>query len=111
MSTAPASSAAQLVRSLRAGEMYRVSYAVGGPLQRRVTRSLAVFAGASQHRTWNGEVVVCLDFTRPRGRALSLLSTQVVDARPASLNERGQLVLLERTAGRRRRRTRRRPLY
>jgi len=94
--------------ALREGEMYRVSYAVGGS-QRRLTRSLAVFGGASQHRTWNGDVVTCLEFTRPRGRRLSLLSTQLVEARPASLNERGQLILNER-ASTRRRSVRRRPL-
>jgi hypothetical protein len=88
--------------------MYRVSYAVGTSQQRRVTRSLAIFDGASERRLWNGEVVQCLDFTRPHGRSLSLLSTQLVEARPATLNERGQLILVDRTSTRRRRTSRRR---
>jgi hypothetical protein len=89
--------------------MYRVSYAVGGSPQRRLTRSLAVFDGASEQRTWTGDVVTCLEFTRPRGRRLSLLSTQLIEARPATLNDRGQLVLTERSRTRRRS-VRRRPL-
>lgn len=98
-----------LRQRLQEGEMYRVSYSIGGSQPRRVTRSLAVFAGASEHRTWNGDPVTCLEFTRPHGRRLSLLSTQLVEARPATLNERGQLVLMERSRTRRRQ-GRRRPL-
>ena len=93
---------------LRPGEMYRISYAVGSPHQRRVTRSLVVFGGQSHRRQWDGEVVICLDFSRPRGRPLSLLAAQLVDARPATLNERGQLILTDEPGQRRRRVVRRR---
>ena len=103
MTAATARQAAHTTGGLTAGEMYRISYAVGTMAQRRVTRSLVVFAGSSERRLWNGDVVTCLNFNRPHGRPLSLLSTQVVDARPASLNERGQLVLVDRQRTRRRR--------
>lgn len=95
---------------LQAAEMYRVAYVVGGTETRRVSRSLAIFEGVSEHRRWDGESVLCLDFVLPHGRPLSLLSTQLVDVRPAGLNERGQWVLLaqdeERRVHRSRRRTR-----
>ena len=78
---------------LRPGELYRISYSLGSPHLRRVTRSLAVFHGASLRRQWDGTTVACLDFTRPQGRPLSLLGIQLVDARLASLNDRGQAVL------------------
>ena len=93
---------------LRPGEMYRISYAVGSPHQRRVTRSLVVFGGQSHRRQWDGDVVMCLDFSRPHGRPLSLLAEQLVDARPATLNERGQLILTDEPGQRRRRVVRRR---
>jgi hypothetical protein len=88
--------------ALRPGELYRISYAVGGVQQRRVTRSLAVFVSRSERRQWNGDVVDCLDFSRPQGRPLSLLASQLVDVRPASLDERGRLVLLNGGTHRRR---------
>jgi hypothetical protein len=95
---------------LQAAEMYRVAYVVGGAESRRVSRSLAVFEGVSERRRWDGESALCLDFVLPHGRTLSLLSTQLVDVRPAGLNERGQWVLLaqdeERRVHRSRRRTR-----
>jgi hypothetical protein len=93
---------------LVAGEMYRVAYVAGGAEARRVSRSLAVFDAVSQRRRWDGEVATCLDFVLPQGRALSLLGNQLVDVRPAGLNERGQWVLLEQAAGGRRRRASRR---
>lgn len=92
------------------GEMYRISYAVGGPHQRRVTRSLVTFGGRSERRQWDGEMVMCLDFSRPQGRPLSLLTTQLVDARQASINEQGHLVLVDDAAPARRRLSRRRRL-
>ena len=73
-----------------------------------MSRSLAVFDAVSQRRRWDGEVATCLDFVLPQGRALSLLGNQLVDVRPAGLNERGQWVLLEQAAGGRRRRASRR---
>lgn len=91
---------------LEPGEMYRISYALG--VSRRVTRSVVVFGGATERRQWNGEVVACLEFTRPQGRPLSLLSTQLVDARLAVRNDRGQVVLLDDPEHRRRRLPRRR---
>jgi hypothetical protein len=93
---------------LRTGEMYRVAYVAGGAEARRVSRSLVVFDGVSQRRRWDGEVATCLDFVLPQGRALSLLGNQLVDVRPAELNERGQWVLLAQAAGERRRRASRR---
>jgi hypothetical protein len=93
---------------LRPGEMYRVAYVAGGAEARRVSRSLVVFDGVSQRRRWDGEVATCLDFVLPQGRALSLLGNQLVDVRPAELNERGQWVLLAQAAGERRRRASRR---
>jgi hypothetical protein len=94
--------------ALRPGEMYRISYAVGGQHERRVSRSLVVFGGRTERRQWNGELVPCLDFSRPQGRPLSLVAAQLVDARPASLNERGQLILTGEFGQRRRRVSRRR---
>jgi hypothetical protein len=93
---------------LHVGEMYRVAYVAGGAEARRVSRSLVVFDGVSQRRRWDGEVATCLDFVLPQGRALSLLGSQLVDVRPAELNERGQWVLLAQAAGERRRRASRR---
>jgi len=92
---------------LEPGVMYRISYAVGLQQHRRVTRSLVVFEGASQRRLWGGQLVGCLDFSRPQGRPLSLLSSQLVDVRPATLNDRGQLVLTDDPVQRRRRVSRR----
>src|ERR1700733_7967449 len=86
---------------LRRGEMYRISYTVRTPQQRRVTRSLAVFAGSSKRRLWDGREAVCFEFQRPHGRPLSLLRGQIVEARPATLNDRGQLVLVEEAVQRR----------
>jgi hypothetical protein len=79
---------------LRPAEMYRVAYIAGGGDARRVSRSLAVFNGESERRRWDGQAATCLDFVLPQGRALSLLATQLVDVRPAGLNERGQWVLM-----------------
>jgi hypothetical protein len=95
---------------LEPGGMYRISYAVGSHQHRRLTRSLVVFEGRSQRRMWGGQAVSCLDFLRPQGRALSLLSTQLVDVRPASLNERGQLILNDDPAQPKRRLSRRQSL-
>jgi hypothetical protein len=98
--------AAQSRLSPQPGEMYRISYAVGLPAQRRVARSVAVYSGQSERRMWDGRVAPCLDFSRPQGRSLSLLLEQIVDMRPASLNARGQLILINDSrhhrAGRRR---------
>ncbi|MFN2582132.1 MAG: hypothetical protein ABR498_05265 [Candidatus Dormibacteria bacterium] len=93
---------------LQPGEMYRISYALGSPQLRRVTRSLAVFGGSSLRRQWDGNTVPCLDFTRPQGRPLSLVGAQLVDARLATLNERGQVVLAEQRTRPRRHTARRR---
>jgi hypothetical protein len=81
--------------------MYRISYSLRTPQQRRVTRSLAVFTGSSRRRLWDGHEAVCFEFQRPHGRPLSLLRSQIVEARLAMLNDRGQLVLVE-DAGQRR---------
>ena len=89
---------------LQPGGMYRVAYMAGGSQARRVCRSLVVFEGVSQRRRWDGEVASCLDFVLPHGRALSLLSSQVVDVRAAGVNERGQWVLLAQGQPARRRR-------
>jgi hypothetical protein len=75
--------------------MYRISYSLRTAQHRRVTRSLAVFTGASRRRLWDGREAICFEFHRPHGRPLSLLRDQIVEARPATLNERGQLVLVE----------------
>jgi hypothetical protein len=91
---------------LRLGEMYRISYFVGGSSQRRVTRSVVVYGGQTERRVWSGDVMPCLDFSLPQGRTLSLLTHQLVDARPAELNERGQWVL-QRPDGQQRRAPRR----
>src|SRR4029077_10321394 len=77
---------------LRRGGMYRISYTLRNPQQRRVTRSLAVYAGSSKRRLWDGREAVCYEFQRPHGRPLSLLRGQIVEARPAPLNDRGQPV-------------------
>ncbi len=93
---------------LKPGEMYRVAYVVGGAQSRRVSRSLVVFEAVSERRRWDGEAASCVDFVLPQGRPLSLLASQIVDVRPAGLNERGQWVLLAQDRGRRRRRPSRR---
>jgi hypothetical protein len=79
---------------LQPAEMYRVAYIAGGGESRRVSRSLAVFSGESERRRWDGQSAACLEFVLPQGRVLSLLATQLVDVRPAGLNERGQWVLM-----------------
>lgn len=95
---------------LHAGEMYRVAYVSGGVHARRVSRSLLVFEGVAERRRWDGESTVCLDFVLPQGRGLSLLGSQLVDVRPAGLNERGQWVLIApEVPARRHRQRRRRP--
>ncbi len=94
---------------LKPGEMYRVAYIVGGAQSRRVSRSLVIFEALTERRRWDGETTACLDFVLPQGRALSLLTNQIVDVRPAGLNERGQWVLLAEDRSRRHRRTPRRP--
>ena len=88
--------------ALRSGEMYRISYSVGGSSQRRVTRSVAIYGGQTERRVWSGDVMPCLDFALPQGRTLSLLANQLVDARLAELNERGQWVLQQPEGHRRR---------
>jgi hypothetical protein len=93
---------------LQPAEMYRVAYVVGGVESRRVSRSLAVFEGVSERRRWDGESAFCLDFVLPHGRTLSLLGTQLIDVRPAGLNDRGQWVLLAQNEERRVQRPRRR---
>jgi len=94
--------------TLTPGELYRIAYGVGGPSDRRITRSVVVFTGAGERKRWDGKQVRCLEFALPRGRSLSLLEDQLVDARPALINERGQLVLVSGASGLRRRTLRRR---
>lgn len=84
---------------LRAGQLYRLAHTQGTHQARRVIRSLVVFAGASTRRQWDGTIVTCLEFTRPQGRPLALLAGQVVEARAATRNERGQVVLLSTPLG------------
>jgi hypothetical protein len=108
----PASSEGAAITSpwnLTAGETYRIAYGVGGTADRRITRSVVVFTGAGERRRWDGAEVRCLEFALPRGRVLTLLEDQLVDARPALINERGQLVLIN-GGGRQRRRIIRRRL-
>ncbi len=95
---------------LKTGDMYRVAYVAGGVQSRRVSRSLVVFDGITERRRWDGNAASRLDFVLPQGRPLSLLASQIVDVRPAGLNERGQWVLLAEGRLRRRRRTPRRSL-
>ena len=87
---------------LTPGEMYRIAYGVGGSRERRITRSVVVFTGEGARRRWDGAQVRCLEFALPRGRTLTLLEDQIVDARPAQLNDRGQLVLVNGGTHRRR---------
>lgn len=94
---------------LRPREAYRIAYSSGGVQTRRVTRSIVVFEGASERRRWDGDLASCLDFALPHGRSLSLLASQLIDARPAGLNESGQWVLTGAQPGRRSRRRRRSP--
>jgi hypothetical protein len=94
--------------ALTVGDMYRIAYGVGGALERRITRSVVVYTGSGERRRWDGEQVRCLEFALPRGRTLSLLEHQLVDARPALINERGQLVLVSGGDRQRRRILRRR---
>jgi hypothetical protein len=94
---------------LKAGGMYRVAYVAGGVHSRRVSRSLVLFEGVTERRRWDGEAASCLDFVLPQGRPLALLASQVVDVRPAALNECGQWVLGAQDRTRRHRRSPRRP--
>lgn len=93
---------------LEPGQLYRLAHTQGIHQARRVIRSLVVFEGASTRRQWDGTLVTCLEFTRPQGRPLSLLAGQVVEARAAARNERGQVVLLATQLGLARRRGSRR---
>lgn len=93
---------------LTAGEVYRVAYVVGGTPARRVSRSLVVFEGVGERRRWDGGTASCLEFVLPQGRALCLVEGQLIDARPAALNERGQWILLAQDQARRRHRVPRR---
>lgn len=95
--------------SLRVGGAYRIAYTAGSAAVRRVSRSVVVFEGVSERRRWDGDSTPCLDFALPQGRPLSLLTTQLVDVRPAQLNERGQWVLVAQDAAAPRRRTPPRP--
>jgi hypothetical protein len=94
--------------ALTPGTLYRIAYGVGGTSDRRITRSVVVFTGEGDRKRWDGKQVRCLEFALPRGRTLSLLEDQLVDARPAHIDDRGHLVLVEATAGGRRRVYRRR---
>ncbi len=94
--------------ALTPGAMYRIAYGVGGATERRITRSVVVFTGSGERRRWDGQQVPCLEFELPRGRTLSLLENQIVDARPAHFNEKGQLVLADNAGPPRRRILRRR---
>jgi hypothetical protein len=93
---------------LTEGETYRIAYGVGGAADRRITRSVVVYSGAGERRRWDGRLVRCLEFALPRGRMLSLLEEQLVDARPALINDQGQLLLVNGGGARRRRILRRR---
>ena len=96
----PSALASRVEPVLQAGAMYRIAYSVGTPGARRVSRSVVLFEKVSKRRLWSGELVRCLDFQLPHGRALSLLEDQIVDAREATQNDRGQWTL-----GEKRRRT------
>lgn len=96
------------VLGLQQGQLYRLAHTQGTHQARRVIRSLVVFVGASTRRQWDGTLVTCLEFTRPQGRPLSLLAGQVVEARPATRNDRGQVVLISTPVGAVRRRGSRR---
>ena len=89
--------------ALNEGEMYRIAYSIKGPGD-RVSRSVALFLGSSEKKSWEGDVVPCLDFELPQGRKMSLLAEQVVDARAATLGDHGKWVLVDdgRARGRRR---------
>jgi hypothetical protein len=89
--------------ALQTGEVYRIAYTAGAPSARRVSRSVVVFAGVSERRRWDGDSAPCLDFVLPHGRQLALIGTQLVDVRPAEMNERGQWVLIAQDAATRRR--------
>src|SRR5258708_40379022 len=79
---------------LASGEMYRISYSIRGTgPESRVSRSVALFTGESERRSWSGEAIKCLDFVLPHGRKMSLLSEQLVDAKNAHVNDHGQYVL------------------
>lgn len=93
---------------LQPGQLYRLAHSQGTQQARRVIRSLVVFVGASTRRQWDGTTVTCLEFTRPQGRPLSLLVTQVVEARAAIRNEQGQVALVAAPLASRRRGGRRR---
>ena len=93
---------------LEPGQLYRLAHTQGTQQARRVIRSLVVFVGASTRRQWDGTLVTCLEFTRPQGRPLSLLAQQVVEARAATRNESGQVVLIASPLASRRRGSRRR---
>lgn len=77
------------------GQTYRVAYTLGNDDQRRMTRSIATFRGLSERRMWDGKPVSCLEFLLPHGRAVSILAHQLIEARPATLNDKGQFTLVE----------------
>ena len=90
--------------SLQAGEMYRIAYSIHGS-EERVSRSVALFEGETERRSWKGDVITCLDFMLPQGRKMSLIADQVIDARAAQLGEHGKWVLVDDGRARGRRRT------
>jgi hypothetical protein len=73
-----------------------------------VSRSLVLFEGVGERRRWDGGTVSCLEFVLPQGRGLCLLASQLIDARAAGLNERGQWILIAQDQARRRQRVPRR---
>ncbi len=87
---------------LIAGASYRIAYSVGTARSRRLTRSTAIFEGRGVQKAWNGASVECLRFRLPHGREIVLLQHQLVDVRASTRNERGQWVLQDSGAPRRR---------
>lgn len=79
--------------ALRVGSNYRIAYASGTWRNRRMSKSVARFAGWTLHPDWTGSHVDCLDFVLPQGRTVSLLPHQLVEARLLVQNERGQWVV------------------
>lgn len=78
---------------LTLGDAYRIVYVSGGGGVRRLARSVAYFDGLRELPLWDGHRAMCLNFTLPNGRRVSLCPEQLVEARAASRNERGKWIL------------------
>ncbi len=78
---------------LEEGRAYRIAYRVGDSIRSHVIRSVAIFDGIHEERLWDGSQAACMFFRLPQGRALTLLSDQIIEVRLIEQNAQGQWIL------------------